>query len=140
VSNHLFRADAVRFHAVHWPALLMSAGLEPPRQVLSHAHWTMGKFKMSKSRGNVVDPIAAMDKYGPEPIRWYLMREGGSLPDDSGEFSSPSQSDHRLQPRSAQCKLQCIGAAVWQPAQPGHLAEDCPENGVNHITPPLTGL
>ncbi|KAK1924432.1 putative methionine-tRNA ligase [Papiliotrema laurentii] len=83
VDVHVVGKDIIKFHAVHWPALLMSAGLEPPRQVLSHAHWTMGKFKMSKSRGNVVDPIAAMDKYGPEPIRWYLMREGGSLPDDS---------------------------------------------------------
>lgn len=72
-----------RFHAIHWPALLMSAGLEPPRTVLSHAHWTMGKAKMSKSRGNVVDPIAAIDVYGPDSIRWYLMRAGGSLPTDS---------------------------------------------------------
>lgn len=47
----------------------------------------MGKFKMSKSRGNVVDPIAAMDLYGPESVRWYLMRSGGSLPGDS-DYSS----------------------------------------------------
>jgi len=75
----------LRFHAVHWPALLMAAQHTPPRRVLTHAHWTMGKYKMSKSRGNVVDPISAIDLYGADVVRWYLMRSGGALPTDSGE-------------------------------------------------------
>lgn len=76
------RAD-IRFHALHWPALLMSAGLEPPKRVLAHAHWTMGKSKMSKSKGNVVNPLEALDKWGVDGVRWYLMRNGGSLADDA---------------------------------------------------------
>lgn len=51
--------------------------------MMAHAHWTMGKAKMSKSRGNVADPIAAMDKYGVDGVRWYLMRAGGALADDA---------------------------------------------------------
>lgn len=61
----------------------MSAGLEPPTRVLAHAHWTMGKSKMSKSKGNVVDPLDTLDKYGVDGTRWYLMRNGGSLADDA---------------------------------------------------------
>ena len=61
----------------------MSAGLEPPSRVLAHAHWTMGKSKMSKSKGNVVNPLEALDKWGVDGVRWYLMRNGGSLADDA---------------------------------------------------------
>lgn len=75
--------DIVRFHAIYWPALLMAAGLEPPRTVLSHAHWTMNRLKMSKSRGNVADPFEAIATYGLDGVRWYLMRNGGSLPQDA---------------------------------------------------------
>jgi methionyl-tRNA synthetase len=65
----------------------MAASLPPPRQVLAHAHWTMGNAKMSKSRGNVADPIEAMQRpggVGVDGLRWYLMRNGGSLSNDAG--------------------------------------------------------
>lgn len=62
----------------------MAAQLPPPRRVLAHAHWTMDKAKMSKSRGNVVDPVATMnDVYGVDGVRWYLMRVGGDLRTDA---------------------------------------------------------
>lgn len=80
---HIVGKDIIRFHALHWPALLSAAGEALPRRVLSHAHWTMHKSKMSKSRGNVADPVAAMKTYGPDSVRWYLMRQGGALPDDA---------------------------------------------------------
>ncbi|WVW83676.1 methionine-tRNA ligase [Kwoniella bestiolae CBS 10118] len=75
--------DITKFHAIHWPALLASASLPPPRRILAHAHWTMGKLKMSKSKGNVVDPIQAMRDWSVDGVRWYLMRVGGSLADDA---------------------------------------------------------
>ncbi|OCF36953.1 methionine-tRNA ligase [Kwoniella heveanensis BCC8398] len=80
---HVVGKDIIKFHAIHWPALLTSAGLAPPNRVIAHAHWTMGKSKMSKSRGNVVDPIQAMRDWSVDGVRWYLMRVGGSLTDDA---------------------------------------------------------
>ena len=93
---HVVGKDIVRFHAIHWPALLMSAGLEPPRRVLTHAHWTMGKFKMSKSRGNVVDPLKALGLFGVDSVRWYLMSSGGSLPGDSDYSDQQLRTSHSM--------------------------------------------
>ncbi|KAJ2685889.1 methionyl-tRNA synthetase, partial [Coemansia spiralis] len=77
--------DIVRFHAVYWPALLMAAGLPLPKRILAHAHWTMGAQKMSKSRGNVADPFDAIALYGVDPIRYFILRNGGIA--DDGDYS-----------------------------------------------------
>ena len=74
-----------RFHAIFWPAFLMAIGLEPPKTVLAHAHWTMDRQKMSKSRGNVANPFEAMDTFGVDAVRYYLARVGGGLVDDAGK-------------------------------------------------------
>lgn len=66
--------DIVRFHAVYWPALLMAAGLEIPKKLLVHGWITVDHQKMSKSLGNVVDPIALQETYGADPVRYYLMK------------------------------------------------------------------
>jgi methionyl-tRNA synthetase len=73
---HLIGKDIVRFHAVYWPAFLMSAGLPLPRQVFGHGFvLARGGEKMSKSLGNVVDPIELADAFGVDALRYFLLRE-----------------------------------------------------------------
>ena len=81
---HVVGKDIVRFHAVYWPAFLLAAGLPLPKTVLAHSHWTMNKAKMSKSRGNVANPFDAIDMFGLDTIRFFLMRVGGNFASDSG--------------------------------------------------------
>jgi len=72
---HLIGKDIVRFHAVYWPAFLLSAGLELPRKVFGHGFLLNRGEKMSKSVGNVVDPLEMAKLYGVDPLRYFLMRE-----------------------------------------------------------------
>jgi methionyl-tRNA synthetase len=72
---HVIGKDIVRFHAVYWPAFLMSAGIELPKRIFSHGHILSRGEKMSKSVGNVVDPFAVTDVYGVDPVRYFLLRE-----------------------------------------------------------------
>lgn len=74
-SLHLIGKDIVRFHAVYWPAFLMSAGLPVPRQVFGHGFLLARGEKMSKSVGNVVDPIELADAFGVDALRYFLLRE-----------------------------------------------------------------
>jgi len=72
---HIVGKDILRFHAVYWPAFLMSAGLEIPKKVFAHGWWTVEGHKMSKSLGNVVDPFKAADEFGVDQLRYFLLRE-----------------------------------------------------------------
>ncbi len=72
---HLIGKDVVRFHAVYWPAFLMSAGIPPPKMVYGHGFLLSRGEKMSKSVGNVVDPIALADSFGVDAVRYFLLRE-----------------------------------------------------------------
>jgi methionyl-tRNA synthetase len=72
---HLIGKDIVRFHTVYWPAFLMSAGMELPKQVFGHGFLLNRGEKMSKSVGNVVDPLEMATLYGVDPLRYFLMRE-----------------------------------------------------------------
>lgn len=72
---HLIGKDIVRFHTVYWPAFLMSAGLPLPRQVFGHGFLLNRGQKESKSLGNVTDPVELADRFGVDPLRYFLMRE-----------------------------------------------------------------
>src|SRR3954462_5118876 len=72
---HLIGKDILKFHAVIWPALLLAAGIEVPRQVGIHGFLLLGDQKMSKSLGNVIDPIQVVDLYGADALRFYALRE-----------------------------------------------------------------
>ncbi len=82
---HLVGKEIVRFHAVYWPAMLMSAGLPLPRKILAHGWWTVDGEKMSKTLGNVVDPRALQADLSASALRYFLMRE---IPlGEDGDFS-----------------------------------------------------
>lgn len=79
--------DIIRFHCIYWPAFLMALDLPLPRAFLTHAHWTMGKFKMSKSLGNGVNPFIAFQRYGVDSIRYFMIHDGGIVDDASYDNS-----------------------------------------------------
>jgi methionyl-tRNA synthetase len=72
---HVIGKDVVRFHAVYWPAFLMSAGIKLPKQVFGHGHVLLRGEKMSKSVGNVVDPEALVEAYGVDAVRYFMLRD-----------------------------------------------------------------
>ncbi len=72
---HLVGKDILRFHAVYWPAFLMASGLPLPRTVFGHGWWLRDDTKMSKSKGNVLDPHVLLKVFGPDPLRYFLLRE-----------------------------------------------------------------
>lgn len=72
---HLIGKDILMTHAVYWPTMLMSAGIPLPKTIFAHGWWLMKESKMSKSLGNVVNPLELIDEYGVDPVRYYLMRE-----------------------------------------------------------------
>lgn len=74
-SVHVIGKDILRFHTAIWPAMLLSAGIELPKHVLVHGLITSGGHKMSKSLGNVIDPLELIEEYGAEAVRYYLARE-----------------------------------------------------------------
>jgi methionyl-tRNA synthetase len=85
---HVIGKDVVRFHAIYWPAFLMSAGLALPKTVFGHGHVLSRGVKMSKSLGNVVDPVEMADRFGVDRLRWFLLRdvafgEDGSYSDEA---------------------------------------------------------
>jgi len=72
---HLIGKDILRFHAVYWPAMLISAGLDTPKKIIGHGFLTREGQKMGKSLGNVLDPNLLLNQYGIDPVRWYLLKD-----------------------------------------------------------------
>ena len=87
-ARHLIAKDILRFHCVFWPALLLSAGYEVPRRIFVHGYLTLDERKISKSLGNVIDPLALIDVYGSDAVRYWATRsvqfgQDGSVSIDS---------------------------------------------------------
>ena len=72
---HLIGKDILRFHAIYWPAFLLAAKIPLPKKIYGHGWILSGDEKMSKSKGNILDPIEIIDKYGLDPLRYYLIKE-----------------------------------------------------------------
>ncbi len=87
-ARHLIAKDILRFHCVFWPALLLSAGYEVPRRIFVHGYLTLDERKISKSLGNVIDPLGLIDVYGADAVRYWATRsvqfgQDGSVSIDS---------------------------------------------------------
>ena len=72
---HIIGKDILRFHAIYWPAFLLAAKINPPKRVYGHGWILSGDEKMSKSKGNILDPLEIIDVYGLDPLRYYLLKE-----------------------------------------------------------------
>jgi len=72
---HIIGKDILRFHAIYWPAFLLAADLKPPKRIYGHGWILSGEEKMSKSKGNILDPIEIIKNYGLDPLRYYLIKE-----------------------------------------------------------------
>src|SRR5215475_3326879 len=72
---HMVGKDILRFHTVYWHAFLMAAGIAPPKRVFAHGWWTNEGQKISKSLGNVIDPLKLVEEFGLDPVRYFLLRE-----------------------------------------------------------------
>ena len=74
-SLHVIGKDILRFHAIYWPAFLLAAKIDPPQKIFSHGWILSGDEKMSKSKGNILNPLEIISEYGIDQIRYYLMKE-----------------------------------------------------------------
>ncbi|XP_063732526.1 methionine--tRNA ligase, mitochondrial [Eleginops maclovinus] len=85
VAHHIVGKDILKFHALYWPAFLLGAGLPLPQTIYVHSHWTVGGKKMSKSLGNVVDPLERSKKFTTDGMRYFLLRQG--VPDSDCDYT-----------------------------------------------------
>ncbi|XP_023253752.1 methionine--tRNA ligase, mitochondrial [Seriola lalandi dorsalis] len=89
VAHHVVGKDILKFHAVYWPAFLLGAGLPLPQTIHVHSHWIAGGKKMSKSLGNVVDPLQRSQLFTTDGMRYFLLRQG--VPDSDCDYT-----DHKV--------------------------------------------
>ncbi|OUM51868.1 hypothetical protein BVG19_g1004 [[Candida] boidinii] len=101
--THLIGKDITRFHCIHWPSFLMAAGLPLPKNVFVHGHWLMSGRKMSKSRGNVADPIEIAEYYGVDALRLFIMRF--SVLENDGNYSEDGLNSTRTEFIDKFCNL-----------------------------------
>ncbi|XP_029917145.1 methionine--tRNA ligase, mitochondrial [Myripristis murdjan] len=85
VAHHVVGKDILKFHTIYWPAFLLGAGLPLPQVIHVHSHWTVGGKKMSKSLGNVVDPLERSQRFTTDGMRYFLLRQG--VPDSDCDYN-----------------------------------------------------
>lgn len=83
--HHVIGKDILKFHAIYWPSFLLGAGLSLPKAIHVHSHWTVGGKKMSKSLGNVVDPLERSCTFTSDGLRYFLLRQG--VPDSDCDYT-----------------------------------------------------
>jgi methionyl-tRNA synthetase len=128
---HMIGKDIIRFHTVYWPAFLMSAGIPLPRRVFAHGFLYNRGEKMSKSIGNVVDPVALVETFGVDQVRYFLLREvpfgqDGSYSEDGivGRINADLANEFgNLAQRSLSMVNKNLGGVVPEPGE--YSAEDC---------------
>ncbi|KAM4621954.1 methionine--tRNA ligase, mitochondrial [Polymixia lowei] len=84
-AHHVVGKDILKFHAIYWPAFLLGAGLSLPQTIHVHSHWTVEGKKMSKSLGNVVDPLERSQRFTTDGMRYFLLRQG--VPDSDCDYN-----------------------------------------------------
>jgi len=113
---HFIGKDILRFHAVYWPAMLISANMKVPKKVFGHGFLTREGQKMGRSLGNVLDPDLLLTKYGNDPVRWYLIKDI-SLGND-GDFQDKRFVDIiKTLASSWASKLSGMWTAIWSPSK-----------------------
>ena len=121
---HVIGKDIMRFHCIYWPAFLMALDLPLPKQIVTHAHWTVGREKMSKSAGIAVDPFSALDRFGVDCMRYYLAFDG-SLKDDASYNESHITQRYDIGPRNQLGNLvnRITRTRLWQVKQAVNIAQ-----------------
>lgn len=108
-ATHLIGKDIIRFHCIYWPALLIAAKQCLPEQVVVHGHWLCEGSKMSKSKGNVVDPLAMIEQYGIDPLRFFLCENSVLNGDNNFSEVSLQRSRDQLVDKYANLVMRCCG-------------------------------
>ncbi|XP_017263750.1 methionine--tRNA ligase, mitochondrial [Kryptolebias marmoratus] len=85
MAHHVIGKDILKFHTIYWPAFLLGAGLPLPQVIYVHSHWTVGGKKMSKSLGNVIDPLEHSQTFTNDGMRYFLLRQG--VPDSDCDYT-----------------------------------------------------